>query len=114
MDFIHGLKLAGSLTGLAALVGAVIKGFFSAMGAFHDTRATFRETRDTVHLLATNHLPHIQESLNKQDIAIEGLRSNVRNLDTSLADHITRFEDTKKSVDKINEVLIDQAFAKKN
>lgn len=114
MDITALSKVAGYLVTASGLVYAGFKGFYGAVGFVHDTRNSFLETRDTVKLLATNHLPHIQESLNNQDVAIAGLRSNMRNLDTSLADHVKRFEDTKKSVDKINDALIDQAFTHKN
>jgi hypothetical protein len=53
------------------------------------------ETHDTISLLATNHIPHIQESLKEHGEALSGIRSDVRQLGTVVEGVNTRLEDTK-------------------
>lgn len=90
-------------------VFGTVKGVFAIYRAALDVRDGVGELKGKVNLLMTNHLPHIQESLNEQDTAIEGIRSNVQQVSQKLADHVTRFEDTKKIVDTFNQSLIDTA-----
>jgi hypothetical protein len=102
MDSLTIVKIVASGTVITGFVWGLVKGFFSIY-------YTVRETKNTVHLIATNHLPHVQESLNRQDTAITEIKGSVQQVENRLADHVTRFEDTKKFVDKINESLIQSA-----
>lgn len=63
-------------------------------------------TNDSVQLLMTNHLPHIQQSLNAQDETLKNITSDVRDMDTKVTGFGTRLDDTKVSVDNLNVALI--------
>ena len=107
--FTHELIVTGAILGVLTTGWALVKSFFSVYNAV-------RDTHQTVVLLAENHLPHIQESLNKQDVTINQIEqygkdvsANVKTVELRLSDHVMRFEDTKKSVDRINDLFLAQA-----
>jgi len=103
MDWLTISKVGASCIVIAGGVWGVLKGFFSLYHAV-------RDTKNTVHILATNHLPHLSDAIDKQSVALSDIRSEVKVVQNRLADHVTRFEDTKKFVDKINESLITSAI----
>lgn len=108
MDLLSVSKMVVPIVASLTFLWGVVKGIRYA-GSLHDT---VKSTDSTVKLLATNHLPHIQESLNRQDTAIEVIRGDVKQVAGGLADHVKRFEDTKKIVDTFNQGLIMKAINK--
>jgi len=57
------------------------------------------DTNNNVHLLMTNHLPHIQQSLTAQDKVLEGIKSDVGHLGQ-------RLEDTRSSMHTLGDSFI--------
>jgi hypothetical protein len=64
------------------------------------------EINTSVVLLKTNHLPHIQASLDSHTTALGTLASDVRDIDTKMSGYSRRLDDTKDSVDALNGAFI--------
>jgi signal transduction histidine kinase len=60
------------------------------------------ETNRTTTLLATNHLPHIQMTLNEHSEKLVQVASDIRNMDTKISGYSQRLDDTKTAVDSLN------------
>ena len=54
-----------------------------------------KKISDTVELLATNHMPHLQASLDAHGESLRILSSDVRNIDTKVDSVEQRLDDTK-------------------
>lgn len=65
-----------------------------------------KEINDTVLLLSTNHLPHIQASLNRQDDVLKVLVDESSKSKVEIEACATRQIDMKKSIDTIGEALL--------
>ena len=64
------------------------------------------EINSSVTLLKTNHLPHIQASLDSHTATLNTLKSDFRDMDTKITGYSQRLDDTKDSVDALNGAFI--------
>ena len=60
------------------------------------------ETNRNVILLTTNHLPHIQASLDDHSKSLIAVVSDIRDMDTKISGYSQRLDDTKSAVDSLN------------
>ena len=94
--------------------GKVAGGFIAfgtAVGIVHRTLIgpvfkRVREINDTVSLLATNHLPHIQKSLNDQDVVLSTLKTDVTKASQKIEEFGDGLHETKETVAMLNSALI--------
>lgn len=83
---LHRLIFYGEVTtAVIAIVGAIYTGFVWFK--------TINETNSKVSLIFTNHLPHIAESLNAQDVALAGLKSDVHQVRQDVSTVSKRLDD---------------------
>ena len=66
----------------------------------------FKDTSQTVTLLATNHLPHIQKSLDDHGQQLTTLSSDVRDVSTKVEGMDVRLDDSAKGVQALNESFL--------
>ena len=102
--------LYAKVIGAAGSATATVYGITKYFIAVYNQRKTLSET---VTLLATNHLPHIQASLDshgkifaEQGKVLESLTSDVRNVGTKVDGIESRLEDTKKGVHTLGESFL--------
>ena len=94
----------GKVTGAVATFGGVI-------GFLHKTLISpvFKRVKainETVTQLATNHLPHIQTSLNAQDVVLEELKSDVAKGTQKIQHFGEGLNETKDTVAMLHEALL--------
>jgi len=101
----HELSNFGKVLQIAKYVGVfgVAAGVF--WGGMQGLASIFKKVsslNDNVQLVMDNHLPHIQRSLNSQDQALEGIKSDVRDLSTRFESHTEKLNTTADSLDKLH------------
>ncbi len=93
----------------AKVIGATGSAITVLYGVFGWLRKTYRQaqlTSDNVSLLMTNHFPHLQSTLNKQDEVLNVLSSDVRNVATKVEGMEQRLDDTKLGVHALGESFL--------
>lgn len=93
----------------AKVIGATSSAVASLYGVYKYLKAAYKQRKninDTVTLLATNHLPHIQNSLDSHSKALGVLSSDVRNVATKVDGMESRLEDTKTGVKVLGESFL--------
>ncbi len=87
----HGYDVIKAIgVGLTAL-GFVVGGLKWIITVFKK----LTKINSTIELLATNHLPHIQSSLDAHTEALQGIKKDVAVLGTRMENHETRLGDTR-------------------
>lgn len=89
-------KVAGAITSISGFAWLVFKWFRAVT-----------ETSSNVNLLMSNHLPHIQSSLDAHGTALQGIKSDVRDMGTQLSAMGDRVSDTRAAVHVLGEKFID-------
>ena len=89
--------------GAVGTVAGVLAGGFSWLRRTYNQA---QKTSDNVTLLMTNHFPHLQESINKQDIILDNLSSDMRNVTTKVSGIEHRQEDLKLSVHSLSDSFL--------
>ncbi len=87
-------------------VGAAIGVIYGSLRYLHSAYQQRKKLNDTVILLATNHLPHIQQSLEDHGKAMVELKSDMNAVSVRLSGVSDRLEDTAKGVHTLNEALL--------
>lgn len=59
---------------------------------------TIRDSGKTLHLLATNHLPHLQESLDKLNEKVPHVQEGISSLSTDVKEVGTEIKDMRKDL----------------
>lgn len=102
--------LYAKVIGASGAAVSTVYGIVKYLGASY---RQFKNTSDTVTLLATNHLPHIQKSLDDHGVFLTTLSSNVTTLSSDVRDVSTkvegmeqRLDDTKKGVSMLGESFL--------
>ena len=93
----------------AKVIGATGSAIATLYGMYKYFRAVYKQRQSidaTVTLLATNHLPHIQASLDAHGEALKSLTSDVRNVGTKVDGIEDRLEDTKKGMHTLGESFL--------
>jgi len=100
----------------AKVIGATGSAITAFYGAYKYFSAVYKQRKsidETVTLLATNHLPHIQKSLDEhgrmfeaQNRVLQTITSDVRNVGTKVDGIESRLEDTKKGVHTLGESFL--------
>lgn len=62
--------------------------------------------RRTILTLATNHFPHMEETLKGHTEALVAMQSDFRALDTKVSGYSQRLDDTKQAVDNLHDAFI--------
>jgi hypothetical protein len=65
-----------------------------------------QETNNKIDLLTTNHIPHLQASLDEHTQTMQEIKSDVRDIGTRVEGHAERLEDTKKAVHTLGEAFL--------
>lgn len=94
---------------LAKVIGVWVGSISLLAGGLKWLTAIFKrvsEINSSVTLLTTNHLPHIQASLDSHTTALGTLASDFRDMDTKITGYSQRLDDTKDSVDALNVAFI--------
>jgi hypothetical protein len=60
-----------------------------------------------VQLVMDNHIPHLQQSLNSQDIALAAIKSDIRNLSTNVDAHSEKLNQTTDSLNELHQSFVD-------
>jgi len=66
----------------------------------------FMVPRRTILKLATNHLPHLQATLQEHTNTMVAMQSDLRDLDTKVSGYSERLDDTKKAVNSLHDAFI--------
>lgn len=104
-----GTSLAGHFIFAGKIAGAVV-----ALGGlfYHPTKKILAGVKkisnmtDSVDVILTNHLPHIQTALTESTQQMGELKSDVRNLDTTVSAMSERVSDTNKAVQVLSTSFI--------
>lgn len=62
----------------ALIVYRFLKGWTSIVAWFHTSWNRFENSESTIHLIATNHLPHLQVEMEKVNEHLAGIRDDLR------------------------------------
>jgi hypothetical protein len=89
------LYLYCKIIGAVSTVGGIVVGGFSWLKKTYNQA---QKTSDNVTLLMTNHFPHLQQSITKQDVILDNLSSDLRNVTTTVGGIEQQQEDLKVSV----------------
>ena len=98
--FIFWGKVAGGAVALGTVIGLVHR---SVIGPI---LGRVLEINETVTLLANNHLPHIQKSLNSQDVVLGALKTDVEKSAMKIDEFHGCLVETKESVVMLNSALM--------
>lgn len=93
----------------AKVIGAIGSAATVLYGVYKYFRAVYKQRKSidaTVNLLATNHLPHIQASLDAHGEILKNLTSDVRDVGTKVEGMEQRLDDTKKGVHTLGESFL--------
>ena len=93
----------------AKVIGATGAAVSTLYGIYKYFRAVYKQRQnidETVTLLATNHLPHIQASLDAHGEVLKSLTSDVRNVGTKVDGVEARLEDTKRGMHTLGESFL--------
>ena len=91
---------------IVSSVGAAIGVIYGSLRYLHSAYQQRKKLNDTVILLATNHLPHIQQSLEEHGKVMVELKSDMNTVSVRLSGVSDRLEDTAKGVHTLNEALL--------
>jgi hypothetical protein len=92
-------KVIGSIGSAAGVIYGVLKWLTAS---YQQTK----KTNQNFELLMTNHLPHIQASLDTHGTILQALSSDVRDVSTKVDGIETRLEDTKLGVHTLGESFL--------
>lgn len=89
----------GKVAGGATAIGSIVWGFIKWLGQIS-------ETNRNVTLLASNHIPHLQDALDAHGAALHGIKSDVRDLGTTIEGVSQRLDDTRAGVHTLGEAFL--------
>lgn len=92
-------KVIGSIGSAAGVIYGLLKWSIA-------TYQQAKKTNDNFELLMTNHLPHIQASLDSHGGTLHTLSSDIRDVGTKVDGMELRLEDTKKGVHALGESFL--------
>jgi hypothetical protein len=95
--------LYAKVIGATGSVVSILYGIFSWLKKTYKQAQT---TSDNVSLLMTNHFPHLQATLSKQDDMLNTLSSDIRDVSTKVDGLEVRLEDTKTGVKVLGESFL--------
>lgn len=87
-------------------VGAAIGSIYSIFKYLKTSYSQRKTIRDTVTLLANNHLPHIQASLDSHGEVLKSLTADIRVVSEKVDGVETRLEDTKTGMRVLSESFL--------
>ena len=64
------------------------------------------QTKKMVETLTTNHIPHVQASIDAHTTALQGIKGDVRELDVKFDGLSTRLDDTRGAVHTLGESFL--------
>ena len=100
---LQGFYLWSKVIAAAGSAVGVIYGIISWLrAAYHQ----IKKTNDTMELLMSNHLPHIQTSLDSHGDALGVLSSDIRDVGTKMDGMEKRQEDLRKGVHTLGESFL--------
>lgn len=109
-DIIKICKYVGYITPAVGAVGAAGKYVHSKITArrraVDESQKLVSETNKNVLLLMENHLPHIQEALDKHDQTLVSMQSDFRDMGTKLDGVQARLDDSKESIHRLGEAFV--------
>ena len=88
----HRVLFAGKIAGAIGAIGAV---GYAVFGFLFKAIKKISNINDNVSLMLNNHFPHVQQSLDEHGTALEGIKSDVRDLDTRMDGANQRLDDTR-------------------
>jgi hypothetical protein len=100
IQFIFWGKVAGGAVALGTVIAIVHR---SVIGPI---LGRVLEINKTVTLLADNHLPHIQKSLNNQDVVLGALKTDVAKATMKIDEFHGGLGETKEAVASLNSALM--------
>lgn len=89
----------------SSILGATVTFGSAAWGIFNWFKK-ISETNKNIKLVMSNHLPHIGECLQAQTIALQGLKSDIRDLDTKVAGVSQRVGDISEDFHSLEAAFI--------
>ena len=98
--FIFWGKVAGGFVAFATVAGFIHAKLVSPV--FNRVKTI----NETVTLLAENHLPHIQSSLNAQDVVLKTLQTNVEAGNKKIEQFGTDLDNNKQRVDELHTAFL--------
>jgi hypothetical protein len=90
-------------------IGAAGSASVAVFGVYKYFNAVYKQRQNldnTVTLLATNHLPHLQKSVDEHGEALKALTSDVRDIGTKVDGVEKRQEDLRKGVHTISDAFL--------
>jgi hypothetical protein len=93
------IKAVGFVLSILGVVSGGLKWVFAVF-------KKLTEINSTIELLATNHLPHIQKSLDDHTEALQGIKLDVGILGNRMENHETRLNDTREGLKAVHTTLI--------
>ena len=97
------IYLSAKVIGSIGSAAGVIYGLLKWLAA---TYRQAKKTNENFELLMTNHLPHIQASLDAHGGTLNHLSSDIRDVGTKVDGLESRLEDTKKGVHSLGESFL--------
>lgn len=98
-ELIKHLEFWGKVIGPISTTSGILYGLFRWV-------RTTSDTNKNVSLLMTNHFPHMQDCLDAHGTALQGIKSDFRELNTKVDSVGTRLDDTKKGVQVLGESFL--------
>ena len=92
-------KVIGSIGSAAGVLYGIIRWLLA-------TYQQAKKTTENFELLMTNHLPHIQASLDAHGGTLHSLSSDIRDVNTKVEGIETRLDETKKGVHTLGESFL--------
>jgi archaellum component FlaC len=102
LDF-HTLIVAAKVLGTVGVAAGIL--WKVIMWSFNVIKK-IGSINENVEALVTNHLPHIQESLDAHGASLSGLKSDVRDVNTRIGTVETRLEDTRRGVHTLGDSFL--------
>jgi hypothetical protein len=93
----------------AKVIGAIGSALTALYGVYSYLKAVYKQRKsidETVTLLATNHLPHLQTALDEHGKLLIQLTSDVRDVSTKVDGVESRLEDTKVGMHTLGESFL--------
>lgn len=101
----HFAQIINACKNIGYVGGAVTFALFIFKGIRSGYR-TVKSTNDNVTLLMTNHMPHIQRSIDEHSDTLLSIQSDVRDMGTKLSGYNTRLDDTKNAVHSLGTAFL--------
>ena len=98
-DLFKILGYIGAAVGSLTAIGGGLKWLWSVFN-------TVSDTNKTITTLATNHFPHLQDSVDKHSAALQEIKSDIRVMDTRLENQEKSLDDTRQSMKVLGEAFV--------